>query len=323
MLSAAETRFEEYLAVTRDEPVYVILGAQGSGTNLLGRLLVRIFNFSLMRDRSLVFNAGARLGAAPSGNDIEREIRTVIRHIFPSALTRRTSKYAIRDNEAFAGLDQVLQPSAIRNGADLARLVYAYRAFSLGTTRMAIKSDDMWETIGAIDEVLPNRRIVLITRDFRDNLVSVGGKNFGPVEPLRAAQYVKERITRYAAEYRKAGDKALHVRFSTILNSPRQLVDDFAHHFQLTPTADPDEVIAGFPFREGKIDKWRALPPKELEACEAILYDELLEFGYEPVSKAPSLPARSAVVTAAVRDTIKRLPQKVRHSIRRVKPTTA
>jgi hypothetical protein len=134
---------------------------------------------------------------------------------------------------------------------------------------------------------------------------------------------VKERVAKYATEYRRAGDKALHVKFSTLVNSPRQFVDDLARHFQLTPTADPDQVIGAFPFRPGKIDKWRALPPQQLEACEAILYDELVEFGYEPVSKAPRLPGRSALIAAAVRDTIKRVPQKVRHTVQRVKPTTS
>lgn len=321
MQAGLESRFRAHLEQIRDEPVYVILGAQGSGTNLLGRLLVRIFNFSLMRDRSLVFNAAARLGTTPSQRAVAGAIKTITRHVFPSAVTLRTSKYAIRDNEPFAGLNDVLRPSAIRNGADLARIVYAYRAFSLGTTRMAIKSDDIWEMIDALDEVLPNRRVILITRDFRDNLVSICGKNFGPIEPICAAKYVKERITKYAAAYRNSRDRALHVKFSTLVNSPRQFVDDIARHFQLTPTADPDEVIAAFPFRKGKIDKWRALPPDQLEACEAILYDELLEFGYEPVSKAPRPPSRSDLVAAAVRDTIKRAPQKVRKIVDRVKST--
>ena len=71
-----------------------------------------------------------------------------------------------------------------------------------------------------IDAVLPNRRLLLITRDFRDNLLSVAGKEFGPVEPLCAAQYVKKQIDRYAAEYRRTGNRALHVKFETLVSSP-------------------------------------------------------------------------------------------------------
>jgi hypothetical protein len=313
------TTFDDYLEQTRNEPVYVILGVQGSGTNLLGRLLVRIFNFSLMRDRSLVFNAAARLGASPDRRDVERELVRLKRYLFPSAFVRKTNKYAIRDNEPFAGLERYLDPERIRSGADLANLVYAYRAYSLGTRLKAIKSDDLWETIPAIDRVLPNRRIVLITRDFRDNLVSIGGKTFGPIEPLRAAHYVKERLVPYAAEFRKAGPDALHVKFTTLVNAPRQFVDDFARHFQIAPATDPDAVIAAFPFRQGKIGKWKSLPPEQLAWVEGILYDELVEFGYPPESSQPSLPDRATILAATARDTVKRVPQKIRKVVDRLK----
>jgi len=319
MQDSVRAAFDEHLEATRDEPVYVILGVQGSGTNLLCRLLVRIFNFSMMLDRSLVYNAGARLGASPTQEAIAREIQHVTSHIFPGTLTRKLSKYAIRDNEPFVGLGHVLDPGGIHSGADLARRVYSYRAFAKKTRLMGIKSDDIWETIGAIDEVLPNRRIVLITRDFRDNLVSITGKAFGPVEPLRAASYVKERLTPYAAEYRRAGDSAFHVDFAALVNSPRQVIDRLAQHFALTPAVDPDTVITKFRFRQGKIEKWRALRPDQLAWCEGILYDELVEFGYTPVTASRTIPDGTVRAEAVVRDIIGRVPQKVRHLAGRFK----
>jgi hypothetical protein len=311
--------FARFLEDVRDEPIYVVLGVQGSGTNLLVRLLTRIFNFSAMLDRSLVFNAAARLGTVPSRANVERETRHVLDHIFPSTLTRKFSKYAIKDNAPFAGLDRVIDPTSIRSGADLARTIYAYRAWATGTTRMAIKSDDIWETIDAMDRVLPNRRIILITRDFRDNLVSITGKAFGPVEPLSAALYVKERLTPYVSAYRRAGDSALHVRFSTLVNSPRQFVDDFARHFDLTPAVDPDDVIEAFHFRHGKIEKWRTLAPDQLAWCEGVLYEELAAFGYTPVTPSPEYPGRATIAAATARDTVKRVPQKLRRLLERVK----
>ncbi|MBA3884183.1 MAG: sulfotransferase [Acidobacteria bacterium] len=319
MDGTGQSAFTEYLARTHDEPVYVVLGVQGSGTNLLVRLLTRIFNFSAMLDRSLVFNAAARLGRSPSPDAVAREIAHLQAHIFPSTVTRKFSKYAIRDNQLFAGLAQELDPLRIRSGADLARLIYAYRAFSRGTRLMAIKSDDIWETIGAIDEVLPNRRIILITRDFRDNLVSVTGKAFGPVEPLSAAQYVKERLKPYAEVYRRAGADAFHARFSTLVSAPRLFVDDFARHFKLTPAVDPDTVLSAIPFRQGKIEKWRALPPRQLAWCEGILYDELVEFGYTPESQRPVLPDRSVLLLTATRDAVRRVPQKVRRFVHQIR----
>ena len=317
MHGSTQSAFAEYLAQTQDEPIYVVLGAQGSGTNLIVRLLTRIFGFSAMLDRSLVFNAGARLGSSPTAEAVAREVAHLKAHIFPSTFTRKFSKYAIKDNTPFAGLDQVLDPSRIRSGAELARLVYAYRAFSMGTRRMAVKSDDIWETIDAMDTVLPNRRIILITRDFRDNLLSITGKDFGPRDPVAAALYVKKRVTRYAAEYRRTQPLSLHVKFSTLVETPRQFVDDFARHFQLQPVVDPDSVIEVFPFREGKIEKWRALPERELAWCEGILYDELVEFGYAPVTPAPHPPGQMALLQARGRDAMKRVPQKIRSMLER------
>lgn len=314
-----ESAFTKYLAETHSEPVFVVLGVQGSGTNLLVRLLTRIFNFSATLDRSLVFNAAARLGASPSPDAIVREIEHVKAHIFPSTFTRKFSKYAIKENAPFAGLAEELDPSRIHTGADLARLVYAYRAFSLGTTRMAVKSDDIWETLGAIDEVLPNRRIILITRDFRDNLVSITGKNFGPVDPLSAALYVKERLVPYVKEYHRSGAHALHVKFSTLVNTPRQFVDDFGRQFGLTPAVDPDTVISAFKFRPGKIEKWRALSPRDLGWCEGVLYDELVEFGYPPVTSAPQVPGKLAIWGALGRDAVKRVPQKLRKTLEKAR----
>lgn len=311
--------FTAFLERTKDEPIYVLLGVQGSGTNLLGRLLTRLFNFSVMRDRSTVFNAAARLGPSPTAADVEREIQRFKDVVWPSAVRRKTSKNVIRKNKPLQGLEKELVPSAIRSGADFARLVYTYRAYSLGATHIAIKSDDLWESIHLIDQVIPNRRIILLTRDFRDNLVSVGGKQFGPIEPLCAASYVKAQIAHYAAEFRRAGAAGYHVRYESLLNEPRPLVDDFARHFQLSPAVDLDVAVPALKFRPNKIGKWKGLPQRQLAWCEGMLHDELREFGYAPSSVSPELPAARHLMAAAARDKIKRFPQKVRRMMGRLR----
>jgi hypothetical protein len=310
--------FREFFERTQNAPVYVILGVQGSGTNLLGRMLTRLFNFSVMRDRSAVFKAAARLGHTPSAKDVEREIARFKSLVYPSAVRRKTSKEVIRKNKPLLGIETELQPAAIRSGADFARLIYAYRAFSLGASHFAIKSDDLWESIDAIDAVLPNRRIILLTRDFRDNLLSISGKGFGPIEPLCAAEYVKDQLSHYAAEYRRAGHFGYHVKYETLLNDTQKFVDDFSHHFALAPPVDPG-AVAALKFRPGKIGKWKGLSPRQLAWCEGILQDELREFGYPLASGRPELPGRRQLFAAATRDRMKRLPQKVRGVVARVR----
>jgi hypothetical protein len=313
------SRFREYLEATRDQPMYVILGVQGSGTNLLGRLLTRLFNFSVMRDRSSVFKAAVRLGNAPDPQDVEREIRRFNNLVFPSVVRRKTSKDVIVKNEPLRGLDHELQPSVIRSGADFARLIYAYRAFSLGASQIAIKSDDLWESIDAIDQVIPDRRVILLTRDFRDNLLSVSGKQFGPIEPVCAAVYVKQQLAHYAREYRRAGANGYHVKYETLLTETHQFIDDFANAFGLARPANQRAAVDALKFRPNKIGKWKALSPRQLAWCEGVLQDELREFGYPLASAAPERPAPRQLLVASARDKIKRFPQKVRRLVKRMR----
>jgi hypothetical protein len=149
--------------------------------------------------------------------------------------------------------------------------------------------------------------------------VSVGGKTFGPIEPLVAASYVKERLLPYAVEYRRAGSAAFHVRFADLVRSPKAFVETFGTHFGVEPTADPDTVISAFNFRPGKVGKWSTLSPDELAWCEGILYDELIEFGYPPVSPSRVLPPAAAVRAAVLRDRAKRVPQKIGRFLTRLR----
>ena len=301
--------FREYYERTRTEPIYIILGVQGSGTNLLSRLLARLFGFSVMRDRASVFNAAARLGAEPARSDIEREIQRFKRMVAPSPLRRKFSKHVILKSEPLRGVADALSSSPIASGADFARLIYTYRAFSLGADHIGLKSDDLWQSIHLIDRVIPERRVIMLTRDFRDNLLSISGKQFGPIEPVCAAQYVKNQLSYYAPEFRRSA--GFHITYEALLNDTRRVADDLAHHFQIRPIVDLDAAIPALKFRPNKIGKWKKLPERELAWCEGILYDELLEFGYTPTTPSPVLPGAGDRLRATARDRIRRIPQKL------------
>jgi hypothetical protein len=316
--TVAPAGFREYFERSRDQPVYVILGVQGSGTNLLGRLLTRIFNFSVMRDRSMVFNAAARLRRTPTKEDVQRAIQTFERIVAPSVLRRKMTRKVLKKGKPLAGVTAELRRWDIRSGAEFARLIYAYRAFSLGAASIGIKSDDLWESLHHLDEVIPNRRIILLTRDFRDNLLSISGKGFGPIEPLCAARYVKNQLSYYAAEYRRAGSSGYHVRFETLVNDTRRFIEDFARHFQLEPAVNPDTAIKTLRFRPNKIGKWQRLSPRELAWCEGILREELLEFGYPLASGSPAMPGAGRLMAATARDVLRRVPQKIRQIVGRL-----
>lgn len=311
MAVATPSDFRTYYERVREQPIYVVLGVQGSGTNLLSRLLTKLFGFSVLRDRSAVFNAAATIGAHPSEADVAREIRRFKRLVWPSPLRRKLSKYVILKPKPLQGIASELVPSAIDSGADFARLIYSYRAYSLGASHVGVKSDDLWQSIHHIDHVLPNRRIIMLTRDFRDNLVSIAGKRFGPIEPLRAAQYVKHQLGYYAPVFRRAGASGHHITYEALLNDTRAVVDAFASHFNLQPIVDLDTAIPALKFRPNKIGKWKkGLSERELATCEGLLYDELIEFGYEPTTAARVLPTSSELLAATARDAVRRVPQK-------------
>jgi hypothetical protein len=310
--------FKEFYEQFRHRPVYVVLGVQGSGTNLLSRILTRVFGFSVLRDRSMVFNAAARLGQNPSVADVAREIEAFRMLVAPTRLHRKMGRKYIQQSAPFDGIFAELSPTTIRTASDFFSTILAYRAFSLGAREMATKSDDLWENIRHIDEVIPNRRVILLTRDFRDNLLSVGGKGFGPVEPICAALYVKRQFQFYEAEYRRSGSRGYHATFETLVQSPREFVADLMRHFNLAPIVDPSEALATIPPRPNKVAKWKQLTPRQLAWCEAILEEELIRFGYAPASAHTTLPSTATIVAARARDMVKRFPQKTRRIVARL-----
>lgn len=310
--SGSSPAFPDFLARVRALPVYVILGVQGSGTNLLRSILDGAFNFSVVQDQALVFNAARRLGDAPSVDAVRREFEGMLPRLLPSTLARKTLR-RIKTNGSFEGIESQFHATEIKSGTDLAYFVYAYSAFSRNTPLMAIKSDDLWESIGAIDSVLPNRRIILLTRDFRDNLLSITNKNFGPVHPLVAAMYVKERFGYYAAEFQRTPEShRIHVRYEDLLEEPDAFVAMLRDHFGVAgPDVDVPPVNMGR-IRRGNVKKWAALSPRMLAQCEAILRQELESYGYAPEALAVAPPGALSMTLAAGADRLHRIPQKLR-----------
>src|SRR5688572_10429353 len=251
--------FRAFFETTKHEPIYVILGVQGSGTNLLRKVLLDVFNFSVIQDQSIVFNAAATLGSQPTVDEVQRQFDFVHSRVAPSTLTRKTQRL-VRGNASFDGIEQQFDPRQIKSGTEFARFVYAYGAYTRGTTLMAIKSDDLWEHIDQIDRVLPNRRIILLTRDFRDNLLSITKKDFGPVEPLVAAQYVKERFAHYEAEYRRTPEEhRYHVRYEDLLEAPEVFLSGFRTHFRLNGPEPSPNTVDKSRIRRQNIRKWAGL----------------------------------------------------------------
>ena len=290
--------------------MFVILGVQGSGTNLLRSVLASAFGFCVIQDQSIIFSSAARLGPDSEPDDIRRQFHRLSARLLPSAVRRKTTRI-VRSNSDYSEIADYFASVDLRSGADLARFVYAYGAFRLRTTLMAVKSDDLWQHIDAIDRVIPNRRILLLTRDFRDNLLSITRADFGPIEPLVAAKYVHDRFTRYEREFdRTPEDYRLHVRYEDLLAAPHAFVERFGRHFGLAPALNGHAAVERLPIRRNNVSKWGELDSATLARCEAILHAELERYGYG-VGPGTIAPTAGTWALARSRDVLRRVPQKM------------
>lgn len=311
--------FHEFYENTKHEPVFVVLGVQGSGTNLLRSILVGAFKFSVIQDRSLIFNAAAQLSETPTRDEVRRQFQQVVSRLLPSSLTRKTQKL-VTSNGSFAGVDEAFEHASITSPADFALFVYSYSAFRLGTRLMAIKSDDMWEYLDHLDRVIPNRRLIFLTRDLRDNLLSITKKDFGPVEPLVAAGYVKKQFASYEAEFQRTpASKRLHLRYEDLLEGPLDVVSRLSAQFDLEPTPEGLAAVRSLPIRKHNVRKWSGLHGRTLAQCEAMLRSELDRFGYGTTCEPVAVPGASTLTNARARDVVKRVPQKVARVIKRLR----
>jgi hypothetical protein len=311
MNSTADSAFKDFYARARELPIFVILGVQGSGTNLLRSILVDAFKFSVVQDQALVFEAAVNAGPHPSADTVRRQFEQVRSRALPSTITRKTKRH-VKTNGSFDGIQDHFDPALIASGTDLAYFFYAYSAFSLGTTLMAIKSDDLWQSIQHMDAVLPNRRVILLTRDFRDNLLSITKKHFGPIDPLVSAHYVKHRFAFYEAEYRRTPEHLrLQLRYEDLLEAPDQVVATFRDRFALGGDGAAAPPVDQGRIRRNNRRKWASLTREELALCEAVLRDELHAYGYGTECEPVPPPGPAAWLLAHGRDAAQRVPQKL------------
>ena len=219
-------------------------------------------------------------------------------------------------------MDHRFAEADISTAAGLASFVYAYRAFRLGATEVGIKSDDLWEHASALDHVLPNRRVILLTRDFRDHVVSVVNKPFGPVEPVAAAAWIQRRFHYYEREY-QARQGGHHVRFEDLIRNPCHTIEHLGDRLGLTPVCCISTFVDNFTFKPGRIGRWTTLRRRDLEWCETILHREMLDYGYEPATNTSYRPSRVDAIRVPLLDTVGRIRQKLTQTARRLVPDSA
>lgn len=302
-----------YRNAVHQHALLVILGSQGSGTNLLARFLQNLYGYAVVRDRSLVFDAAVRVHGNPTPAAIRRELTHVRRSLFPGPIRRRLQfKHYHHQGRFFAGLERELDRVSPRTAEEFAYFFYAYFAHARGCARMAIKSDDIWEHGGAIDRILPQVRFVLLVRDPRDNVLSIIDKPFGPRDVYAAALYVRKRLDEYVTITERHAPDVLCIRYETLLTDPHSFVDQFSRSFGLEPLDDVEAELSKLNVRAGNHGKWRtAMSARDLELCEWVLGPLLDRFGYVRGSSPIEAPSAFERGLRHARDIGGRVPQKL------------
>lgn len=315
IITAKEKQANSFLSFyenARTRPLFFILGAQGSGTNLLCSILKKIFNFSTIRDQSLIFNSAVNI--YKNHSDISVEFRKVILKFFPGPVTRRLSlRHYHHRTQYYVGIEAFFNEVKIKNAEDFAYFFYAYHCFSEAKNYIAIKSDDIWEQLTYLDKIFSNYRIIFLTRDCRDNVLSVMRKNFAPKSVYFASKYIKRRMVAYFNEALKHPDLSFQIKYEELLTNPKSFVKKFASSTGVKPSDDIDKHLDELNIRRTNFQKWKAMfNEEELLICETILKDELDVFGYSMENKSFSKISTLQILSEILRDTMFRIPQKLR-----------
>ncbi|WP_161604318.1 sulfotransferase family protein [Roseiconus nitratireducens] len=296
----------------RAEPTYVILGVQGSGTNFISQLMAKALQFSVVIDRSLIFDAAVRVCQQQTKSAGEREAIRVYRSLFPGPIRKRMlSRKYFRQAANYEGIEKHLSHASTASGAEFADFFYGYHAFNTGGKHKAIKSDDIWQNLNYLEQVIPDYRIILLVRDPRDNALSVANKNFGPRDLYFASRYIRFQLEIYAAHLEKSPDRILCIKYEDLLTDPMSEVEKLAEFVGEPVTPEVVEHVSEVFVKRGNSLKWKQLSQKDLIASESVLREQILRFGYECATREGDSLGRLEIARRRASDVAQRVPQKL------------
>lgn len=310
--------FGSFYDKIKDQPTFMVLGAQGSGTNLFARILTSALDFSVTTDRSLIFNATANLCRDRSEKRAIKEANRVVHSLFPGPVRRRLlPKRYYNQNKNYIGIREHLSNAYTESPSEFANFFYSYHAFVTSKSQKALKSDDIWENLDLLPEIIPNYRVLLLIRDPRDNAISIMNKNFGPCEIYHASLFVRKRMDAYIALADKAPDRAFCVKYEDLLSDPIACVKRMGNFVGANITPDVTDRIEKLNIRRDNHQKWKKISTQELAASEYVFADLLSRFEYEPGTSGDWSPSTPALLKSNCKDKILRIPQKIRSKMRR------
>lgn len=318
LTNSTDLSFEEFYSRIGGDPTFLILGSQGSGTNLLRRILTSALGFSVTTDRSLIFNAAANLCRERTVARAKCESHRVVKSLFPNALRKRLlPRRFYRQNQNWIGVEGHLRHSYTESPSEFANFFYSYHAFVTKGLHKALKSDDIWENLHLVREIIPNYRICLLIRDPRDNAISIMNKNFGPCEIYHASLFVRHRMDAYIALADSDPERAITLKYEDLLCDPIGSVKRMENFVGATITPDVERKIDELDVKRDNHQKWRKLDNDSLAASEFVFGDLLDRFNYERGSAVPWSATKVDQIRCTLKDVFRRIPQKIQNKTAR------
>ncbi len=317
MQSESSSSFAEYHQGRTRSDTLVILGPQGSGTNLLAKILGECFGIKPLLDRSLIFDAACAISEPLTQASVDRQFRFVMNKLKPGSIRRRFSlKHYHRIGHLFSGIEAVKDNFPINSTPEFVDLFYSYAAYKSQSAMKAVKSDDMWVNLAHGPRVLGPARYILLLRDPRDNAYSMINKNFGPCHIHAAAKYTRDRLDCYRSYFEtRANSSDLVVKYEDLLQNPLKFCTDFAERYDVKPHSLPDEALENVNIRHNNHCKWMKLKDQEIAICEEVLRDDITRFGYPLSNVRPLKSSAMQRLRWTLLDSLYRGPQKIRRAI--------
>ena len=306
------SEFGSFYRQIQNQPTFMLLGVQGSGTNFLSRILRIALDVSVTVDRSLIFNAAANLSRDRSKQRATLEANRIVDSLFPGPVRKRLlpKRYYVQ-NKNYVGIREHLSNAYTDSPSEFADFFYSYHAFVNSKSHKALKSDDVWENIDLAREILPNYRVLLLIRDPRDNALSIMSKRFGPCEIYHASCYVRKRMNAYVALADKNPDCALCVKYEDLLANPIDCVKRMGSFIGVEFTPEVQNRVEQLNIKRDNHQKWKRLSAYDLATSETVLADILSRFEYERGTDQVWSPSRLELVKKIIKDSLLRVPQKL------------
>ena len=239
-------------------------------------------------------------------------MQRVYQRLFPGPVRKRLlSRQWFHQASNYEGLGDILDDVEIRSASEFADFFYSYHAFVMKGKLRGVKSDDCWQYLDTIGDVIPNRKYIFLARDPRDNLLSIINKDFGPRTIYTAAQFVNHQLELYLGEMDRRPNDSMMTQYEVLLEQPEEFVNAFAEFADLEIPADVDQALDELKIRRANSRKWTEWSGREIDVAEAVLGKHFNRLGYERHGKSTLSLTSSEIASFRIKDVLLRVPQRL------------